>query len=329
MSTITEQSNMTIEAFAQELAEELRTRLSEDYGLSVTTEAKSVLKTNGERLGITVRPEGRFVAPTVYVEEAFQNLLDGETTMDELAEKLSESMYNAIEAAPEMPVLTPDEAKEHITLSVVNTELNREMLLKTPHFEICGGELSAIPRWELSDQASFIVSNDLTCQLGFTADEILQIGQRNIDHQKFVSRPMQDVLAGLLGGDPEDIVPMGGPTMIVVTSETGIRGSSALLSQETLDEVYAKFDGPVVVLPSSISEVICVSADVMPPKELREMVQSINQEQVSPAERLSDEIFVYDGQKLRLVAGDDINMSLAPDNIGFSEDDAPSICMAG
>ena len=64
-------------------------------------------------------------------------------------------------------------------------------------------------------------------------------------------------------------------------------------------------------MPSSIHEVIAVSADFGLPDELAEMVYEINMDQVDINDRLSNQVYCYDKdlRTLRL-ATDTINKSL-------------------
>lgn len=292
----------TIEKFAKELEYQLERKFFEEYGLDVAAEAHPVMKTNGEKQGITVHFEDSKVAPTAYLDEAYQLYLDGDVTIQEVATKMCEAAYDAHMRAPKMPELTPEEAKKHITLTLVNTEKNPELLEKTPHFEVLGGELSAIPRWYLDESASFVVSNEMCGTLGLTPDEVLKIGQQHIDSQHFETKSMREIMSELMGGDFADMIsPMEGPEMIVISSENRIQGSNALLSDETLDRVHDMI-GDYCVLPSSIHEVICVPiTDDMKPEEMRAMVKEVNMGQVAPEERLSDQVFKHDGHKLTVV----------------------------
>ena len=64
-------------------------------------------------------------------------------------------------------------------------------------------------------------------------------------------------------------------------------------------------------MPSSIHEVIAVSADFGSPDELAEMVYEINMDQVDINDRLSNPVFGYDKDLCKLrVATDTINKSL-------------------
>ncbi len=244
--------------------------------------------------------ESTNIAPTLYPENY------AELSINEQIEQMAISTIEAINHRPDLPKLTVDEAKKHITLSVINAEKNTERLEQTPHFKLANGELAAIPRWKIDDSASFIVSNDLASSMGLTPDEVLQIGQKNINNQKFSVKSMQEVLMEMmsLNMPPEvmaEMMPTGGPEMYVMTNEMKSHGANVLLSRATLDEVHEKL-GDYVIIPSSIHELIALPiSDDMEPDQIRQMVLEVNSTQVAPEEQLSDNIMMYDGQKLTLV----------------------------
>ena len=81
--------------------------------------------------------------------------------------------------------------------------------------------------------------------------------------------------------------------------------------EEPLHELAEKFGSDLYILPSSVHEVIAVSADMGSPDDLAEMVYEINMEQVDIDDRLSNQVYCYDKdlRTLRL-ATDTINKSL-------------------
>ena len=297
--------NKTIEEFTKELVDEIKSAVEHRYGFSVNPEATMVLKNNGEQKALIMRiADNDRIAPTIYTEDLYRDFLFGKDIPD-IADQVGKVVYNAHVNSPELPKLTAEEAMENITLTLANTKMNKKLLENTPHFEILDGELSAVPRWYISDVESFVVSNEVAGSMGLTSDEVLQIGQHHIDGQTYTVRTMQEVLSEMMG---EEIPPMECPPLYVVTSENRIQGSNALLSHSTLDEVHQKI-GDCVILPSSVHELLLLPVDKnMNPDDLRAMVHGVNISEVRPEERLSDQIFHFDGQKLRLV-GDTLDMA--------------------
>lgn len=83
--------------------------------------------------------------------------------------------------------------------------------------------------------------------------------------------------------------------MLVATVEGAFMGASVIQYPGFMEQAAEKIGGDFFVLPSSIHEVLLIpddgSADY---HELAAMVQTINETQVAPAERLSDNVYHYD-----------------------------------
>lgn len=300
--------------FASEICRAVEEAMLRDYGKHVETELRDVTKTNVTLEGMSVTmlddsSKDQKITPTIYLEDAYKQYQSGRS-MEAIAEDMAKGVMRAYEQAPPIPVLTAEEAKKHITLTLINTAKNQELLSHTPHMEI--GDLSAIPRWQVAEGASFIVSEDTCSRLGLTPDEVLAIGQTNINQTEFSISSMQDILKEMVmrDGMPEDMVDAmfpetDGPQMIILTNESRVYGSQAILSDTALQQVREMMGGQdFVILPSSVHEVICVPARDMDADALRQMVREVNGTEVSPQEYLSDSIYKYDGQKLQLVRED-------------------------
>ena len=65
-----------------------------------------------------------------------------------------------------------------------------------------------------------------------------------------------------------------------------------------MEDISQKLGGDFIVLPSSIHEVIGLSADVeMDRRDLEAMVQDVNAGEVAPEDRLSDHVYMYDSKE--------------------------------
>ena len=294
-----EERKNRIKEFENELSEKLEDMLYKRYGKLVDIEPKNTIKTNGEKPALIVRFEDSPMSPTLYSEELFAQYVNGKS-IDNIVNEMSEVIYNAYVNTPEMPELTIEEAIKHIKLNVINSEMNKQLLEDTPHFNILEGELSAIPRWYVSDEASFIVKNNLVSQLGMTPEEVLQIGQHNINNQEYVIQSMNDLLQGMLG---MEVPTVEEPKMLVITSERMFHGANALLSDETLKQVFEEMgEQRYAIIPSSVNEIIALEIDEnMNPVDIRSLICEVNSTIVEPEEVLSNQLIMYDGNKLSLV----------------------------
>ena len=87
----------------------------------------------------------------------------------------------------------------------------------------------------------------------------------------------------------------GEPVMMVATTEDSRMGASVIQYPGFLEQAAEVMGGDFFVLPSSIHEVLLVPDDGKARyRDLEAMVQSINESQVAPKERLSDHVYHYD-----------------------------------
>lgn len=104
----------------------------------------------------------------------------------------------------------------------------------------------------------------------------------------------------------EDMFQMENERMFVLSNDTATNGAIWMTRPEALEEISERVGGDYFVLPSSIHEVIIVADLKFDKDALQDMVISVNQGQVRPEERLSDNVYAYDSKehKLSLVTGD-------------------------
>lgn len=77
-----------------------------------------------------------------------------------------------------------------------------------------------------------------------------------------------------------------GPTIYVVTNETGFRGASAILDTNSLRKQLPK--GKYIMLPSSIHEVLLYPNDGSDMEKFVDMVKTVNATEVAPEDQLID-----------------------------------------
>ena len=107
--------------------------------------------------------------------------------------------------------------------------------------------------------------------------------------------PMKELLEEMTGVELEKQYDV---PMYVLTNKEKIFGASVLLYSEKLQELAEKTGKNLLILPSSVHEVL-----LMPDEEDREygfyrqMVEEVNTTQVDPEEVLSYSLYCYDRQK--------------------------------
>ncbi len=288
---------LTIEAFGACLVEEIKARVESITGKDTDVQYAPKLKPNITEHGIAVRIDGAGVAPSISIDEAYQAYLDGKATIESIAGSMARTAIDNSNPEFEVPKLTAEEARRHVTLNVICAERNQELIKKVPYYMM--GDLAVVPRWQCTENASFLVTKDMAKTMGLTDDEVLQMGMDRINDTTFKVDRLENVLAGILGTDE---VPDTGAKMYVLTNESTINGANVLLSKATLNRVHDEMGCDIVILPSSRHECLALPiTDNMQPEYLRQMVREVNSTTVDPADFLSDNIYKYDGHRLTIV----------------------------
>ena len=85
--------------------------------------------------------------------------------------------------------------------------------------------------------------------------------------------------------------------MYVATVPDKNSGAGVIAYQDFMDQAAERVGGDFFVLPSSINEILLVPDNGdMTADALRDMVKDVNAKEVSPEERLSDNVYHYDSK---------------------------------
>ena len=84
--------------------------------------------------------------------------------------------------------------------------------------------------------------------------------------------------------------------LYILTNESRIHGATMILRESLLKELTVKFNSDLIVIPSSVHELLLVpilDSYFFDKDMFDNMVQEVNQSQVDPVEVLSDHIYLY------------------------------------
>lgn len=104
----------------------------------------------------------------------------------------------------------------------------------------------------------------------------------------------------------EMMFPKQSTPLSVLSNESGIDGAALIACPEVLKAVQKELGEAFYILPSSIHETLILpksSADDV--EDLKQMVSSINEAEVAPEDRLSDNVYEFDGHSL-IIAGTEL-----------------------
>ena len=321
--------NLNYEEFKERIKDDIKDYMDEKYK-DCEVVIRKVNKTNREVDGLNMLdiPGLKNATPTLYVNDLYEKY---EKTGDyeEVARMAAETMEYGIKSFNSQikeECLDTSKLKDKVFFSLINAEQNRELLNTVPHREF--EDLAIVYRWNIGSDSmgtyTNLVNNDLAKKEGLTENDLYKAANKNTKELfPVLVKNMNEVISEIIFGDSELSGEMEEEfkevmmetqderSMYVITNESKLYGAASILYEEPLHELAEKFGSDLYILPSSVHEVIAVSADMGSPDDLAEMVYEINMEQVDIDDRLSNQVYCYDKdlRTLRL-ATDTINKSL-------------------
>ena len=277
--------------------------VSEVLGSEVIVEIQEVTKVNLSLDGLTIRKRNESIAPTIYLNQYFNQFNDGRA-MDDIVQDIIR-VYENNQSKNIMNVFKTedfydfDKMKEKIVLKVINTERNLDLLEQVPHLDMEGLGLSVVFYVSLmtgEQSAGILIKNEHLKLWEKTVSDLLTVAEVNTNRMHaFTIKSMNEVLSGMFGFE-EELIPEDVPALYVLTDENKTFGASQLYLKNKIREFAKQQDCDVYILPSSIHELLLLRADFpnLEPSYLKEMVYEVNATQVSEEEFLFDGAYKFE-----------------------------------
>ena len=289
---------MDFETFMNEAIKEMRDRFP-DFDIS----KQEVSKLQGESYtGMAVRPENSEIGATLNLQDFYKALGFG-MFLEDVMDSIERSVVSAVRHMPhyDARVLEDyDRMKDALTVDLVPVAGNEEKLAQIPHKNV--EDMALVYRFEeessVYGSASILVTNEMLAVYDITADQLHEDAMKAaVQNRPAKLHNMNDVMRDMMG-DMSGLVPMNEPSPLwVATVEGGQNGAGVIQYPGFLDQAAEALGGDFYVLPSSVHEVLLVADDgSMEIGHLEEMVRSVNETEVSPAERLSNNVYHYDSK---------------------------------
>lgn len=297
---------LNYEEFKDTIASQIKDYLPVEYSDSEVT-INSVLKNNSAKLdGLIIKKPESNICPNIYLNQYYADYEDGRDINDIPSDIAHVRHMNDAPADLDVSAITDfSRIRDKIAAKLINTNQNREYLEDKPHTDIA--DLSAVYYIDLSSDSlgnmTTVITDSLLAQYDITLEKLHEIAIQNMGSKaRFCS--MLEVLSELMSDSlPQDEFCPADNMMFVLTNETKLNGAAMLLCPETMDKIAEQVGSSYYILPSSIHETLVVPfSDGMNVEELKNMVHEVNSTQLSADEILSDNVYIYDYDKHRIVA---------------------------
>lgn len=277
----------------------------EEYQASIS----HVVKNNSVELdGICLHKHGEQLSPTIYLNQFYEEYLEGRPLKSILGEIVS-TLNNGVPKL-EVPASLYDDyeaIKPQIIYRIVNYQKNREQLASCPYLPFC--DLAITFRWLVHVDAYGIASSLITNRelelWNVTVEELYKVASQNTQrlfpHQ---IQPIQELLSDYINEDFElqNLDSASSLPIYILTNQNRINGSTCMIYDNALLNFANEQECDIYILPSSIHEVLLIPASYgIDEQSLLSLVHDANRTVVSVTDILSDSIYRYDVSGNRVI----------------------------
>ena len=292
---------MTYDTFKEQILAGMKARIP-----LASLSIQSVVKNNNVQLdGLTIMEGGTNLSPTIYLNYFYETYQNGVEFSSILNTILHTYQSNKPRGKIDTSFFTDyANVRSHIAYKLLHYERNRHLLADLPHFRYLDLAIvfyclvSSSP----SGNATILIRKDHLRFWNISPTQLFDAAKENTPRLlSYDLRNMNDLMEELLApahstlSDPdikkEDaaICPM-----YVLTNQNNLNGASCILYEHLLEHFADRLCCDLYILPSSIHEVILIPATSDTSyQELSQMVQEVNDTQVSPEEILSDHVYYF------------------------------------
>ena len=296
---------MVYEKFQELLTSLLQEKLDGSCRLRI----QKIPRNNGIMLnGLTVTAGGQTAAPLICLEQYYEKFRAGRP-LDALADEiLNELRKDSDILHIDFSMLNDfEKIRDRIIFRLISTHANQTLLQDVPSVPF--QDLSAVFYLFLengpSGQMTALISRRHQRMWDVTTQTLYDLAEQNTPlllppELKSMAAVMNDIAREHMGkhyreGIVDELLPGHRDVPLFVLSNTsGLHGACAVLYPGVLKNFADQLEKDLVVLPSSIHEVLLLPYDdSMVFSEMSDMVADINQAAVAAEDRLSDQVYYY------------------------------------
>lgn len=196
---------------------------------------------------------------------------------------------------------------KNIVPKLVNIESNKERLKKSIHTKFLDLALVYCVAEQVEEYADERLSSDITQTLldiwGVDIDTIHKCAMQNLNT---IYASLKDVMRNKFYDSPQalEFIENTPDNIFIVTNQAKWNGAASMLDTEVLSLIAEKFDSDLVIIPSSVHEILVAPLNAPEFQDINyvtEMIQSVNETEVAPHEILSDHAYIFDKEDKKVI----------------------------
>lgn len=290
---------MTFTEFGEYLVANVR-----EAGYEMTI--RDIQKNNGKVLhGLCLVSENT-ATPIFYFDQWYDTYLNttNEDILNEIVDRLTHLIdLHAVDLEIDLSFIRDFErAKHRVFIRLVNAQANMSRLENHPHRVILDMAVEYFLRIDLGEHnmGTISINNSLLDSLKISEEELYDSAIENMRLAGFSFMSMSDILRECCEEAlqyEESEMPM-----YVLSDKGQSFGAAQILVPDICERISEKINGNYYVLPSSIHELIIIpETDSLGVSDLRDMVESVNNECLASEDILSYSVYKYHADKRELL----------------------------
>ena len=243
------------------------------------------------------------IHPTIYIEPYYEKYKDG-VSMENIVKEIIDTYYKS-RPAKDFDVSTFrdfEKVADRIIMKLVNTELNKELLEDVPHKQM--GDFSIIYNVIVQDFveefATILIHNAHIDLWGIGLEELHEIAMQNTPNLlPYRFENLEDILKRK---HRVEISMDIDSKMYLLSNKYRINGAVVMFYPNLLKKIYNFLEDNLVIIPSSIHEVILMPEQVVRMEssieELNDTIRYVNDTECTETEILSNQAYIFNGEEL-------------------------------
>ena len=279
--------------------ETIRKRAVKTAGEDGKVFINKVVKNNGKEMdGLVILENGYSIAPTIYLNDYYENYRCG-ADIDDIMNEILTIYYRNRDAVCFNTEMFNDfeSVKGSIVYKLINFEKNKELLREVPHkrFLDLAVVCYCIVKRLNNYIATTMIKNDFLDKWGVSSDVLFDMAKKNTPELLSARiSPITGFLNEISGNDIYEVPDKDDVSMFVMTNETHVNGAACMLYTDVIDRLSKDLDKDLYILPSSVHELIIVPFDDnISGSDLAMIVKDINEKGVAAEEVLSDNVYEF------------------------------------
>ena len=272
---------------------------------------KEMTKNNGTvHSALEFREQGEVVSVLIYLTPYFEDYNAG-FSLEELAQDIYRSYQENKKHGRifESGIWCNDyeTVPDKVIYKLINYRQNRELLENIPYIKLCDLAIIFCLLVERSGDylSTAVIHKEHMASWGMDTQTLMELADKNTKRllpakMRNMSEVIQEIARDYLGNDTEKTaldemlsMPSDIP-LYVLSNHMNRNGAIAMLYEGILKDFAAVLEHDLIILPSSVHEVLLVPYEEdLCMEELKEMVRHVNRTEVAKEEVLSDNVYIY------------------------------------